>query len=223
MKKFAVLLSGCGQYDGTELYEGIYTITALAQLGIDFEAIAPDIKQSIVFDHYHQERMQEARNVLIESARFVRGKNIKSLSQVNATDYQGVIVPGGRGIVMNLSDFAEKGLDFSIQSDVYNFLNAAAAAHLPMGFICIASILVPRIYQNVRITIGTAEDLAKMIQEMGCVHVNCAANDIVIDEKNHLVTTPANMLAKNTLEVLEGIQKLVNKLNEFSNGNHSVY
>ena len=220
MKKFAVILSGCGQYDGTELYEGIYTITALAQAGIAFEAIAPDIEQSIVFDHYHQERTNEKRNILIESARFVRNKKIKSITEVKSTDYQGIVVPGGRGIVTNLSDFAEKGVGFSIQPEIYDFLKTAADANLPMGFICIASILIPRIYQNARITIGNAEDLAKMIHEMGCIHMNCAANEIIVDKKYRLVTTPANMVAKNSLEVLEGIQKLINKLNEFSNAHY---
>lgn len=217
MKKFAVLLSGCGQYDGTELYEGVYTITALAQNGIAWEAIAPDINQQLVFDHYHQERVAEKRSLLKESARLVRNKNIKSIHDTNIADYQAIVVPGGRGIVTNLSDFAQHGLDFSIQKDVYEFLKAAASANLPMGFICIASILIPRIYQNARFTIGNAEELVEMIQEMGCQHVDCPANEIVVDQKNKLISTPANMLAKNCLEVFEGIQKLITKLKEFSN------
>jgi len=218
MKKFAVILSGCGQYDGTELYEGIYTMTALVQAGIAWEAIAPNSEQSLVFDHYHQERTTEKRNVLIESARLVRNKNIKSIQDVNASEYQGIVIPGGRGAVMNLSNFTEKGVEFAIQQDVHAFLKEAVSYKIPMGFICIASLLATRLYQNAKITIGNAEDLAKMIDELGCVHVNCQANEIVVDEKHLLVSTPANMLAKNCLEVLEGIQKLINKLSEFSNG-----
>jgi enhancing lycopene biosynthesis protein 2 len=219
MKKFAVILSGCGQYDGTELHEGIYTITALAQAGIAWEAVAPDVEQALVFDHYHQERTTDKRNILVESARFVRNKNIKSIREVKANEYQGIIVPGGRGAVMNLSNFTEKGLEFSIQEDVYAFLKEAASHKIPMGFICIASILVPKLYQNAKITIGNAEDLAHMIHEMGCIHENCLANEIVVDEKHLVVSTPANMVAKSCLEVLEGIQRLVNKLNEFCHDN----
>jgi enhancing lycopene biosynthesis protein 2 len=216
MKKFAVLLSGCGQYDGTELHEGIYTLTALTQAGLAWEAVAPDIRQSFVFDHYRQERISAQRSVLVESARFVRNKNIKSIIDADAADYQAIIVPGGQGVVTNLSNFAEKGVDFVIQNDVYTFLKAAADKKIPMGFICIAPILVLKIFQNAKITIGNAEDLAHIIHEMGCIHENCLADEIVVDEKHLLVSTPANMLAKNCLQVLDGIQKLVNKLNEFS-------
>lgn len=44
---------------------------------------------------------------------------------------------------------------------------------------------------------------------MGGEHVACAVNDIVVDEAQRVVTTPAYMLANTIAEAAEGIDKLV--------------
>ncbi len=48
----------------------------------------------------------------------------------------------------------------------------------------------------------------------GLHHENCAVDDIVVDEKLKLVTTPAYMLATNISEAAQGINKLVAKVLE---------
>jgi len=216
MKKFALILSGCGQRDGTEIYEGIYTITAMAQADIAFDVFAPDMNQAIVFDHYHQTRMDETRNVLIEAARLVRTGKIKPITQAHIEDYDAVVMPGGKGAVMNLCNFVEKGINFTIQEDLKKFLDQAAEHKKPIGFICIAPIMIPKIFQGAKLTIGNDPALTKMIQEMGSTNIDCLAKDVVIDEKNLVVSTPANMVAKNLLELFEGIQKLINTLDKLS-------
>ena len=55
----------------------------------------------------------DERNVLTESARLARG-DIKNLSEARAIDFDAVIIPGGFGAAKNLSDFAIKGSDLSI-------------------------------------------------------------------------------------------------------------
>ena len=44
---------------------------------------------------------------------------------------------------------------------------------------------------------------------MVCRHVDCEVDNIVIDKANKVVTTPANMLAQNLVELRDGIVKLV--------------
>ena len=44
---------------------------------------------------------------------------------------------------------------------------------------------------------------------MGAEHVPCPVDDIVVDEDNKVVTTPAYMLAQNIAEAANGIEKLV--------------
>jgi enhancing lycopene biosynthesis protein 2 len=47
---------------------------------------------------------------------------------------------------------------------------------------------------------------------MGAEHVNCPANDVVVDAERKLVTTPAYMLAGSIAEAAEGIEKTINRL-----------
>ena len=43
-------------------------------------------------------------------------------------------------------------------------------------------------------------------------HVPCPVDDIVVDEDNKIVTTPAYMLAQNIAEAASGIDKLVSRV-----------
>jgi len=54
--------------------------------------------------------------------------------------------------------------------------------------------------------------MAKKVEKMGAVHKNCSVNDIVIDIKNRIVTTPAYMLGKGISEVAISIEKLVKEV-----------
>ncbi len=61
-------------------------------------------------------------------------------------------------------------------------------------------------------TIGTDIDTAEVLEEMGAEHVPCPVDDIVVDEDNKIVTTPAYMLAQNIAEAASGIDKLVSRV-----------
>ena len=89
-KKFAVVLSGSGVFDGAEIHEAILTLYAIAKNGADYEIFAPDIPQHHVINHITGEEMDETRNVLIEAARIARGK-IQPLSEFNSADFDGLV------------------------------------------------------------------------------------------------------------------------------------
>jgi len=50
---------------------------------------------------------------MLESARIARG-NVKPLSELKASDYDCLIVPGGFGAAKNLSDYAFKGAEMTV-------------------------------------------------------------------------------------------------------------
>ena len=54
--------------------------------------------------------------------------------------------------------------------------------------------------------------VAEVLEEMGAEHVPCPVDDIVVDEDNKIVTTPAYMLAQNIAEAASGIDKLVSRV-----------
>ena len=90
-KKVAVILSGCGVFDGAEINETVLTALSLDQQGAQVEYFAPDINQHHVLNHLTGEEMPEQRNVLVESARITRGKS-RDIRELKAADFDAVIL-----------------------------------------------------------------------------------------------------------------------------------
>src|SRR3546814_20669828 len=107
-KKVAVILSGCGVYDGSEIYESVITLLRLDQRGVKVQCFAPNIAQMHVINHLTGDEMPESRNVLTESARLARGA-IKDLREATAEDFDALIIPGGFGAAKNLPHSATEG------------------------------------------------------------------------------------------------------------------
>lgn len=209
MKRVAVVLSGCGFLDGAEIHESVLTLLALDRAGTQVTCFAPDQPQAQVMNHFTGQPTSESRNVLTESARIARGK-IQLLSQADASLFDALIVPGGFGVAKNLSSFATQGADCEVNPDLARLVKAMHQAGKPMGFICIAPAILPKLLGvPVRLTIGNDIDAAEVIDSMGGEHVTCPVDDIVVDADQKVVTTPAYMLAQNISEAALGIDKLV--------------
>ena len=212
MKKVAVILSGCGVFDGAEIHESVLTLWALEQEQAEYQCFAPNIEQTHVINHLTGEQMDESRNVLIESARIARG-HVKDLAEAQADDFDALIIPGGFGAAKNLCDFAFKGADCEVNQDVADFCKSMAQQKKPVGFICIAPAMTPLIYgQGVKATIGNDSETATAIEQMGGCHIDCPVGDFIVDEDNKVVSTPAYMLAGNISEAASGITRLVKKV-----------
>lgn len=213
MTKVAVVLAGCGVFDGAEIYESVLTLLNLDTRGVDYQCFAPDMEQMHVINHLSGEVAEgESRNVLVEAARIVRG-NIKDLAEADAAEFDALIVPGGFGVAKNLSDFAVKGSDCVIQPDFLKLAQAMKVAGKPIGLICIAPVMSARIFgDGVECTIGNDADTAAGIEAMGAKHINCPVKECHVDTENKLVTTPAYMLAGRITEAAEGINRLVHEV-----------
>ncbi|MAD52848.1 isoprenoid biosynthesis glyoxalase ElbB [Idiomarina sp. UBA3162] len=212
MKHVAVILSGCGVFDGAEVNEAVLTLLHLEKQGAKYSIFAPDVQQMHVVDHLKGEASGEQRNVLTESARIARG-DIKPLSELDAANFDALILPGGFGVAKNLCNFAEKGADSTVNAEVLAVGKAFKDAKKPAGYMCITPVLLPHVYgKGVKGTIGTDADTAKAYSQMGGEHVDCSVRDIVVDDAHRVVTTPAYMLAECLLDADEGIKKLVEKV-----------
>lgn len=214
-KKVAVALAGCGVYDGSEINEVVLTLLALEQQGIEYQCVAPNIEQMHVVNHLTGEVSEgEGRNVLVEAARIARG-NVLDLCQVNAADYDAIVVPGGFGVAKNLSDFAVAGADMVVQSDFLQFAQAFHQASKPVLLMCIAPVLSAAICgEGAACTIGNDADVASAITRMKASHYDCSVEQCVIDEERLLITTPAYMLAGSVSEAYAGITKSVGALKD---------
>ncbi|MGO1771312.1 MULTISPECIES: isoprenoid biosynthesis glyoxalase ElbB [unclassified Halomonas] len=213
-KQVAVILAGCGVYDGSEIYETTLTLLRLDQLGIGYRCFAPDIEQHVV-NHLNQDVVEgEQRNVLQESARLARG-DISPLDELVADDFDAVIVPGGFGVAKNLSDFASAGDNMQVLEALKEALTGFRHDNKPIGLMCIAPVIVPRLFDDgIAVTVGNDPAISGAISAMGGLHRSCAVDDIVVDLEHRVVTTPAYMLATRISEAATGIFKLVDRINE---------
>ncbi|BET95475.1 isoprenoid biosynthesis glyoxalase ElbB [Xenorhabdus taiwanensis] len=214
MKSVAIILSGCGVYDGSEIHESVLTMLSLSRLGAEVSFFSPDEVQHHVINHLNGEEKQETRYIMEESARITRG-NIQPLSKVNIDELDALIIPGGFGAAKNLCNFAFKGSDCEINKELLSIVQNMHQQGKPMGFICIAPVMVSKILgKPIKVTIGNDPETAAQIAKMGGVHVECPVDDIVIDFENKIVTTPAYMLAESLAQAEKGIDKLVRKILE---------
>jgi enhancing lycopene biosynthesis protein 2 len=117
MKKIAIVLSGCGVYDGAEIHEAVLTMLAASKAGVLYQIFAPDVEQMHVINHLTGEVADEKRNVLVESARIARG-NIKPLSEYQPAHYDAIVFPGGFGVAKNLCSYAVKGVELDVIPEV---------------------------------------------------------------------------------------------------------
>lgn len=213
-KKVAVILSGCGVYDGAEINEVVLTLLSLEENKIKYQCFAPNIDQHHVVNHLTGKEVTERRNVLVESARIVRGK-IKPLSKCEASEFAAIIVPGGFGVAKNLSDFAFKGANVKVEKEFLAICEAFKNSKKPAGFMCIAPVILSKIYgKGVVLTVGNDKETIAVILIMGGEHKAATVNEIVFDKKNKIVTTPAYMLATSIIEAKNGIDILVKKIIE---------
>jgi enhancing lycopene biosynthesis protein 2 len=212
-KKVAVVLAGCGVYDGSEIHEAVLTLLELDRQGASYQCFAPNIAQMHVINHLTGAEVKgETRNVLVEAARIARG-NVQDVAQANAAEFDALIVPGGFGAAKNLCDFAVKGSAMSVQPDFLRFAQAMHAAGKPIGLICIAPAMAAKIFgHGVECTIGNDVESAAAIEAMGAKHIACTVQKAVIDKRNKLVTTPAYMLQARISEVASGIGECVNSV-----------
>lgn len=168
MKTIAVLLSGCGVFDGAEIHESVLTMLALSQAGAAYQCFAPDIAQAQVVNHLTgQVEPAQHRNVLVEAARIARGE-IKATTALDISAYDGLIIPGGFGAAKNLCDFADNGADCQVHPLVRDFIQQFVAASKPIGFICIAPVMIPQLFgQGAKGTIGQDAETAAAFTAMG--------------------------------------------------------
>lgn len=208
MKKFAIILAGCGVYDGAEIHEAVMAMYAIVKNGAEYQLFAPDIAQHHVVNHLTGAQMPETRNVLVESARIARGK-IKPLTELTMRDFDALVFPGGFGVAKNLCNYAFKGAECTVNTDVSNMIREALSLRKPIGALCISPVLLAKILGEVTITVGPDEEDAANVLAMGANHVVTKLGDVIIDEKHRIFTTPCYQLSSTIVQIAEGADNIV--------------
>ena len=208
MKKFAIILAGCGVYDGSEIHEAVMSMYAVMKNGAEYQLFAPDIQQHHVVNHLTGAEMPETRNVLVESARIARG-DIQPLNKLDARDFDALLFPGGFGVAKNLCSYAFKGADCDVRPIVAKVIREAVSNCKPIGALCISPVLFAKIFEGVTITVGADEVDAGNVKAMGAKHVAATHGEVIFDEKRRLFTTPCYQLKSTIVQIAEGTDNIV--------------
>ena len=213
-KRIAVVLCGSGFKDGSEIRESVGVLWALSQHPVDVQCYAPNAPQKDVINCLTGQPMNESRNQLVEAARIARGK-VKALPELNPSEFDAIILPGGFGAAKNLCDFASKGIEGNVIPELKEKLEAFYAEKKPIGAVCIAPAIVALAFpqKNFNLTVGACGEVAQSIEKLGHKHSVTRTNECCIDESNKIYTTPAYMYDDaNLSDIFEGIRKLVSEV-----------
>lgn len=213
MASIGIVLSGCGVNDGTEIHEAVLTMLCLDQKNAEISFFAPDKNQTDVIDHATGIKTTDSRNIKSEAARISRGK-IQDIKEADPSQFDALIIPGGAGSMKNLSDLNYNPKSPALDEDIKKLILKTNELRKPIGAICISPILIAMALGdlNPHLTIGNDRNFAKIIEDLGGIHVEKKATEICFDQKNIIISTPAYMLANGPSEVYEGVLALVNKI-----------
>ena len=223
--KVAVLLSGCGVYDGAEIQESVLTLLSLERNGIEVTCFAPNIEMHHVINHQNGEQMQEVRNVLVESARITRGQ-ISDIIDLNITDFDALVMPGGFGVAKNFTKWAFEGEKGDIDQQVQKVICSAFQSDILILAMCMSPTVIAKALQGSEykpeVTVGSTlqsssydiKSINETISNTGTVPVECKVEDIYIDEAHGVITTPCYMMDASISQVALSIDTAVQKLVE---------
>jgi len=217
-KKVAVVLSGCGVYDGTEVTEAVSALLHLSAAACAVTCFAPDKDQAHVVDHTKGAETTEKRNVMRESARISRGQ-IRDLATINAAEFDALVVPGGFGAAKNLCNHAMVAQGdpskIEVDKDLRAALEAFSAAGKPIGLSCIAPVLAAAVLKC-KVTVGQADGdkwpyggTVGAVQNYGGVHEAVEMDGVCVDEAAKVVTAPAYMYDGAPHEIFASMGRMV--------------
>lgn len=208
MKKFALVLSGCGVYDGAEIHESVFCLLAMSKHSVSCDIFAPDINQYHVINHLTKEAMDDKRNVLIESARIARG-DIRDISLLDMNNYDALILPGGMGAAKNLSSYAYEFVNMKVIPELSKIIIDCNKQAKAIGAVCISPVIIAKVLGKSSLTLGLDSESAKHIEEMGAVHCALNSTEVCVDQENKIYSVPAYMNKASMFEIYEGIEKMI--------------
>ena len=222
MKKIAVILSGCGNRDGSELQESLGLLLAIDRRGWQYQCFAPEGMFEVVphIDVVDDEEDEgklvdiEQRDIFVESARIARG-NLLPLEQYRPADYDALALPGGMGAARNLSTFAFDGPKMEVVDLVTDAILETYRAKKPVVAMCIAPMVLAKVLgrYEVRLTLGPDDNQASEVARGFGAHVQaCGPTDVCVDSEHKVLTTPAYMAASRISEIFAGAENMVAEL-----------
>lgn len=224
---FGILLSGSGVYDGAEIQEAVLSMLAVSELGDTYTCIGVDADQFHVINHVTGEPMNESRNMFVEAARIARG-NIVPIQDIQPSDLDGLIIPGGFGSAKNFTKWAFEGPDGAILPEVKLLLVNLVNIGKPIAALCVSPVVLAKALEDSPIhpalTIGSTaapspydiEGFSQGLQKTGASTAYKTVHEILVDTENKIVTAPCYMMEANISDIWKNIQQAVAELKKLA-------
>lgn len=221
--KIGILLSGCGVYDGAEIQESVLAMLAIKTNGADYQCISINKNQHHVINHLNGEELKEERNMMIESARIARG-DVKEISEINPSNIDALVIPGGFGSAKNFTNWAFNGPDGEILPEVKLLIVNMINAGKPIAALCVSPVVVAKALEGSNIksnlTLGnsvdnspyTISDFHAGVEKLGANSTEKSISDILIDDSNRIITAPCYMFDASIDEVNNNINQAIKAL-----------
>jgi enhancing lycopene biosynthesis protein 2 len=211
MKKFAVILCGCGSMDGSEIHEAVMTLLAIDKAGCTYTVFAPNENQFHVINHLTKEPQDQQRNMMVEAARIARG-DVQELCAYKVNDFDALILPGGFGAAKNLMNYAFEGQNVTVRPEIETIILDTFQAKKPIGALCIAPVLLAKVLKNITLTVGSDEGTIQDVESFGATHQVTHQTDVCIDVPNLIFSTPCYMLPATIKDIAASADNLIQEI-----------
>lgn len=208
----AIILSGCGNRDGSELQETLSLMLAIDRQQWAYQCFAPEGDYEVV-SHLDGAATGEVRDLMSESARVARG-NVKPLTDYNPAHYSALALPGGMGAARNLSTYAFEGVDMTVRPDVEKAILDTYRLHKPILAMCIAPMVLAKVlgHEGITLTLGHECPAARHAVALGAKHQVCDPVEVCVDAQHNVYTTPAYMVGTHISQIFDGAANLIKAL-----------
>lgn len=225
--KIGVLLSGCGVYDGAEIQEAVLTLLAIQEEGHEAICIAVNANQHHVINHLTGEEMNETRNMMVEAARIARGA-VSNINNITPAAIDALVIPGGFGSAKNFTSWAFNGPQGSILPEVKLLLVNLYNVGKPIVALCVSPVVLAKAFEgmdiDLNLSLGSSEaaspyDIHSFNQglEQTGVHPQMkTVHEILIDDKNRIISAPCYMMEASILEIRTNISQAIKALNKIT-------
>eukprot|EP01080_Neovahlkampfia_damariscottae_P008862 gene8862-811_t len=226
-KQVAVILSGCGFLDGSDVQETVSFGINLKRKGIDVTYFAPteEIDESFNYTTRAVDKVEE-RYPLKESTRITRTP-VMDIKKLKHDKYSSLIIPGGDGAIRNLSNFelvtkTKRNLleELEVHSEIERVIKEFHSNSKTMILCAFSPMLACKVLgksskgPGVQVTFGEEDPQLKDASNLlGNEIINLTkGTEYVFDENNKIISTPLFNFSTNTIEeVHTTIKKLVDK------------
>ncbi len=211
--KAALLLSGAGCFDGSEIAEATLALTMLEKYRMNYRIFSLN-KEVNAVDHSTGSEDGDRRNAKKESARIARGP-VEDITALNVDHFDLLVMPGGMGAIKVFS----RG--YELCKELLRVLEGFHEAKKEIVGICIVPLLLAQYFhkKNLKVSMTLGDDVQslKKLSDLNMHAIEKKAFEYVYDQDQHIWTTSAFMNASNRCEVLIALDEIFRRISIIKN------